>query len=164
MTRDLRWMVAGTGALACAIVGGFYLVIRVSVLRRLQRFETTARLISQGDLERRVPAEGSDTLAWMAREFNAMADSVSGLVGEVRTQRERLETVINSIDDGIVVLDARRNIIAANDAFLLRVQHTREQALGCCCRDLGAVGCNVEDCPTAACLQSGARQGRICEG
>ena len=35
-----------------------------------------------------------------------MADSVTGLVGEVRTQRERLETVINSIDDGIVVLDA----------------------------------------------------------
>ena len=36
-----------------------------------------------------------------------MADSVTGLVGEVRHQRERLETVINSIDDGIVVLDAR---------------------------------------------------------
>ena len=35
-----------------------------------------------------------------------MADSVTGLVGEVRNQRERLETVINSIDDGIVVLDA----------------------------------------------------------
>ncbi len=49
---------------------------------------------------------GSDTISWLAREFNTMADSVTGLVGEVRNQRERLETVINSIDDGIVVLDA----------------------------------------------------------
>ena len=163
MTRDLRWMVAGTGALTFVIVGAIALVIRVSVLRRLQRFETTARLISQGDLERRVPAEGSDTLAWMAKEFNAMADSVSGLVGEVRTQRERLETVINSIDDGIVVLDPERKIIAANDAFLQRASNSREQVLGCCCYELGPGPCNLSDCPTLACLRSGARQVRICE-
>ncbi len=163
MTRDLRWMVAGTGALTFVIVGAIALVIRVSVLRRLKRFETTARLISQGDLERRVPAEGSDTLAWMANEFNAMADSVSGLVGEVRTERERLETVINSIDDGIVVLDAERKIVAANDAFLQRAAVSREQVLGCCCYELGPGPCNLTDCPTLACLRSGGRQVRICE-
>jgi len=163
MTQDLRWMVAGTGALTFVIVGAIAVVIRVSVLRRLQRFETTARLISQGDLERRVPTEGSDTLAWMAREFNAMADSVSGLVGEVRTQREQLETVINSIDDGIVVLDPERKIMAANDAFLRRAGNSREQVLDCCCFTLGPGPCNLSDCPTLACLRSGARQIRIYE-
>ena len=163
MTRDLRWMVAGTGVLTFVIVGAIALVIRVSVLRRLQRFETTARLISQGDLERRVPAEGSDTLAWLGKEFNAMADSVSGLVVEVRSQREQLETVINSIDDGIVVLDAERKIMAANDAFLQRAGNSREQVLGCCCFELGPSPCNLSDCPTLACLRSGARQVRIHE-
>jgi len=163
MTRDLRWMVAGTGVLTFVIVGAIALVIRVSVLRRLQRFETTARLISQGDLERRVPAEGSDTLAWLAKEFNAMADSVSGLVGEVRSQREQLETVINSIDDGIVVLDAERKIMAANDAFLQRAGNSREQILGCCCHELRPVPCTLSDCPTLACLRSGERQVRIHE-
>jgi len=163
MTQDLRWMVAGTGALTFVIVGAIALVIRVSVLRRLQRFETTARLISHGDLARRVPAEGSDTLAWLAKEFNDMADSVSGLVGEVRTQRERLETVINSIDDGIVVLDAERKIMAANDAFLQRASNSREQVLGCCCYELGPRPCDLSDCPTLACLRSGERQVRICE-
>jgi PAS domain S-box-containing protein len=163
MTRDLRWMVAGTGALTFVIVGAIVLMIRVLVLRRLQRFETTARLISEGDLERRVPTEGSDTLAWLEKEFNAMADSVSGLVGEVRQQRERLETVINSIDDGIVVLDAERKIIAANDAFLQRASNSREQVVGCCCFELGPRPCDLSDCPTLACMRSGARQVRICE-
>ncbi len=163
MTRDLRWMVGGTGILTFVIVGAIALVIRVSVLRRLQRFETTARLISQGDLGRRVPAEGSDTLAWLAKEFNAMADSVSGLVGEVRSQREQLETVINSIDDGIVVLDAERKIMAANDAFLQRANNSREQVLGCCCYALEPGPCNLSDCPTLACLRSGTRQVRIHE-
>jgi len=163
MTRDLRWMVAGTGALTFLVAGTILLLIRFSVLRRLNQFETTARLISQGDLQRRVPAEGSDTLAWLGREFNAMADSVVGLVGEVRTQRERLETVINSIDDGIVVLDPERRILAANDAFLQRTGSNRDQVLGCSCLEVGSGPCNVVDCPALACLQSGARQVRICE-
>jgi PAS domain S-box-containing protein len=163
MTADLRRMVAGTGALTLLLVGAIVLVIRLSVLRRLQRFETTARLIAAGDLERRVPAEGADTVAWLAREFNAMADSVTGLVGEVRNQRERLETVINSIDDGIVVLDPDRRIIAANDAFLQRTGNDRQQVLGCSCHQLGQGACKVADCPTLSCLKSGARQVRICE-
>jgi len=163
MTRDLGWLVAGTAGITLLLVGAIAIVIRFVVLKRLQRFETAARQIAAGDLGRRVPAEGSDTLSWLAREFNTMADSVTGLVGEVRTQRERLETVINSIDDGIVVLDPQRNIIAANDAFLRRAEHSREEVLGCSCRNLYSGGCNVADCPTVACLSSGVRQVRICE-
>jgi len=163
ITRDLRWLVAGAGILTLLLVGAIALVFRVFVLRRLQRFETTARQIAAGDLERRVPMEGSDTVAWLAREFNTMADSVTGLVGEVRSQRERLETVINSIDDGIVVLSPERKIIAANDAFLRRAEHSRVQVLGCCCSDVGPGACNLNDCPTQACLASGQRQVRICE-
>jgi len=163
MAHDLGWMVGGTAAITLLLVGAIGVVIRVAVLRRLQRFETAARQIAGGDLEKRVPAGGSDTISWLAREFNTMADSVTGLVGEVRHQRERLETVINSIDDGIVVLDAERHVIATNDAFLERARHSREQVLGCQCRELTPGGCTVEDCPTLACLGSGARQVRLCE-
>ncbi len=107
MNDDLRWMVLGSGGLALLLIAAIAIMVRLFLLRRLQRFETTARLIAKGDLERRVPADGSsDTISWLASEFNTMADSMSGMVGEIRSQRERLETVINSIDDGIVVLDA----------------------------------------------------------
>jgi len=163
MTRDLRWMVAGTAAITLLLLGAIGLVIRVAVLRRLQRFETAARQIAGGDLGQRVPAAGSDTISWLAREFNTMADSVTGLVGEVQTQRERLETVINSIDDGIVVLDSGRKVIAANDSFLDRARHSREEVLGCQCKELTPGGCTVQDCPTLACLANGERQVRLCE-
>src|ERR1035441_4217639 len=142
-TRDLRWLVGSTAAITLLLVGAIGTVIRFAVLRRLQRFEPAARQIAAGDLGRRVPAEGSDTLSWLGREFNAMADSVTGLVGEVRTQRERLETIIKSIDDGIVGLDASRNVIAANDAFLQRVQQSRADVLGRSYRNVAAGGCKV---------------------
>jgi len=126
MNRDLRWLVAGSGGLALLLMGAIAATVQLLLLRRLRRFETTARLIAEGDLDRRVPTGGSDTISWLAREFNTMADSMTGLLGEVRQQRERLETVINSIDDGIVVLDSARRIIAANTAFLRRTGHVRE--------------------------------------
>jgi PAS domain S-box-containing protein len=163
MTRDLRSLVAGTGAITLLLVGAIAIVVRVAVLRRLRRFETAARQIAAGDLARRVPSDGSDTISWLAREFNTMADSVTGLVGEVRTERERLETVINSIDDGIVVLDPNRRVIAANDAFLLRARHSREDVLGCACVKVMPGGCNLNECPTIGCLKSGERQVRLCE-
>ncbi len=163
MSRDLRWLVAGTGMITLLLVGAIAIVIRFAVLRRLQRFETAARQIAAGNLDRRIPSAGSDTISWLAREFNTMADSVTGLVGEVRKERERLETVINSIDDGIVVLDPNRQIIAANDAFLLRARHSREDVLGCACVNVMPGGCNLSECPTLSCLKSGERQIRICE-
>ena len=161
--RDLRWMVAVSGGMTLLLVAAIGGVVRLVVLRRLQRFETAARQIAQGDLTMRVPASGSDIISWLGREFNVMAESVSGLVGQVRAERERLETVINSIDDGIVVLDANRSVVAANQAFLARTGVVRERLLGCSCRRDGAGACTVADCPTLACLQSGTRQVRICE-
>jgi PAS domain S-box-containing protein len=164
MNRDLRWLVGGSGGLALVLITLIAIVVRTFVLRRLQRFETTARQITEGDLDRRIPAEGSDTVSWLAREFNTMADSVTGLVGEVRSERERLETVINSIDDGIVVLDPRRKVVAANDAFLQRSGRVRDQMLGCSCSELPPGACTAAgDCPTITCLGSGQRQVRICE-
>jgi PAS domain S-box-containing protein len=163
MNRDLRWMAAGSGALALLLVAAIGTVFRLVVMRRLHRFETTARLIAGGDLERRVPAEGSDIVAWLAREFNAMADSMSGLLTEVKRQRERLETVINSIDDGIVVLDGDRRVIAANEAFLQRTGRYRSTVLGSSCLDVAHGMCGSADCPTLACLGTGARQVRIHE-
>jgi PAS domain S-box-containing protein len=163
MSRDLGWMVGGAGAMTLLLVGSLALVVQVVVLRRLRRFETVARQIAAGDLNRRLPAGGSDTLAWLAREFNTMADSVTGLAAGVRNERERLETVINSIDDGIVVLDAKRTVIAANEAFLQRAGRGRTELVGHCCRDLPPGTCTLADCPSGACLSSGARQVRICE-
>jgi PAS domain S-box-containing protein len=163
MDQDLRWMTIGTAALTLLLIAGIALVVRFAILRRLQRFETTARLIARGDLNQRVPDEGSDIVSWLAREFNAMADSMSGLLHQVHGQRRRLETVINSIDDGIVVLDPKRNVIAANEAFLRRTGRERERVLGACCRDVGPGACPTNDCPTMSCLCTRERQVRIIE-
>ena len=161
MTRDLGWMLAGSGGLMLLLVGAVALVFRVAVVRRLRRFLSTARRIAAGDLAQRVPVDGRDTVDWLAREFNAMADSMTGLVRELGEQHERLERVINSIDDGIVVLDRDQTVVAANRAFLQRTGRGREQVLGACCHETATAICGVDDCPTLECFRSGSSQVRI---
>lgn len=163
MNRDVRWMAAGSAGIALLLVSAIGGVVRLFVMRRLHDFETAARQIAAGDLGRRVPEEGSDTVAWLAREFNTMADSLSGLLGEVRSQRERLETVMNSIDDGIVVLDSDRKVIAANEAFLRRTGRYRSAVVGSSCLDVVQGACDAGDCPSLGCLKTGGRQVRIHE-
>ena len=156
--HDLGWMVAGTAIVAFVILGGIALILRTMVLRRLQRFETTARQIASGEFDRRVPVTGDDTLSWLASEFNIMADSVTTLLRGAREQREQLEAVINGIDDGIVVLDPSFHVVAANDAFLRRVGQRRDVALGVPCRSLTHDICHMESCPAALCLGAGGPQ------
>ena len=161
LASDLSWMVVGTAVLALVILAGVAIIVRLVVLRRLSRFETTARQIAAGMFDRRVPVTGDDTLSWLAREFNMMADSVTTLLTDVRRQREQLETVINGIDEGIVVLDPTLTVIAANDAFLRRVGRLREDAMGRPCRDVAHDLCPAEGCPARGCLRTGDRQTTI---
>lgn len=156
--RDLRWMTIATGLVALGLLFAIAVIVRVVVLRRLERFETTARAIAGGDLDRRISAEGGDTLSWMARAFNKMADSVMQLGGELREQRERLETVINSVDDGIVVLDPDKRILAVNDAFLARLGKRRGEVLGRVCVEVLGRPCPLEDCPAERCFEHGSRE------
>ena len=81
----------------------------------------------------------------------------------IASERERLETIINSIDDGIVVLDGRRRVIAANDAFIARTGRVRPALVGCACGTPGSDMCGMCDCPAMACLESGEPQVRIAE-
>jgi PAS domain S-box-containing protein len=132
-SHDTRSLVAQTTIMALLLVAAVAMIVRVFVIRR-----------------------------W-AREFNVMADSVTGLLDQVRSQRERLETVINSIDDGIVVLDRERNVVAANDAFIQRTGGSRSDLVGCACQAMAGGLCDGCDCPTVACLESGERQVRIAQ-
>ena len=144
---DVWWFSLGSGAVALVLIGGIAGILRTVVTRRLQRFEETARGIAAGDLSRRVPDSGEDTIGWLAREFNTVADSASQLLGEVQGQQERLERILNSIDDGVVMVDRELHIVAANTAFLSRFGADRRSMVGTTCGLLTHGHCHIESCP-----------------
>ncbi|MBZ0272389.1 PAS domain-containing protein [bacterium] len=159
-------LAAASSAIGLSLLAGTGLVFRRLLVRRLRRFEKTARAIAKGDFSSRVPVvQSDDALTRVETQFNSMADAVAALLGRVREQRADLERVMNSVDDGMVVLDRERTVVAANEAFARRFPIGDATLIGVrCCgdRERGGLGCHDDGfCPTLHCFGAGHVQTAI---
>lgn len=160
--RDLYWFVLGAVFLAVLLLGGMRLLVGSFILKRLGRLSHAARAFAGGDLRMRAAIGGDDVIAVLAGDFDHMAATVSTLIREVKEQEAQLATVMNSLDDGLVVLDRESRVLASNLSFCRRLgthpealrgrrcHHSIEGILPCC----SASG----ECPTARCMATGETQ------
>lgn len=159
LRADRRWMVAATAALGALLLASVGFIMRRLVLVRLGKLGETARSIAAGDLTKRVDVQGDDTITSLAIDFNDMANAVMGLVTEVKARESQLANVMNSVDDGLVVLDLDFRIVASNHAFCRRFGAHPEALYGRRCREaLDAASCceaNHTGCPSARCMETG---------
>ncbi|MFI5395905.1 MAG: sensor histidine kinase [Candidatus Binatia bacterium] len=162
LTGDRRWMVAGTAALGFLLLVSVGLIVRRLILVRLARLGDTARSIAAGNLTTRAEVTGDDTIAELATDFNDMANAALGLITEVKDRESQLMNVMNSVDDGLLVLDQDFRVVAANQAFCRRFGSHPEALHGRHCQE--AMNCALEcetsgaGCPSVRCLTSGEVQ------
>jgi PAS domain S-box-containing protein len=93
-----------------------------------------------------------------------MADATSALIGEVKEREQQMTGVLNSLDDGLIVLDRSFRVVAANRSISRRLCAHSEALKGQNCRDaIGhALPCRDDEvCPTARCLATGKLQRAI---
>ncbi len=144
------------------------------LVRPLVRLREAARQIRNGDYSVRVPTDSADEVGELARSFNHMAEAVDQqtrkLRGaaeelrarqrELRAQHERLDTVIRSLRDGLVVLDADGRPVLANTAAapLLEVLDDHDVRLSSryACQSAAAADCTQcllqPDAAASSCL------------
>jgi diguanylate cyclase (GGDEF)-like protein len=60
---------------------------------------SAARRIGKGDFSRKLPVEGNDEMAGLAREFNAMSDQLEAQIDELRRQRTEIEQSVRRIGE-----------------------------------------------------------------
>jgi len=122
--RTGGWVLRGGGvffAIFGTIAIGCYPLAR-RITRRLEALQDGVEAFGRGELDRRVPVEGSDEVARVAAAFNASADQVSTLVArqrrvlahashELRSPLARLRMAIALLEDGESV-DARMEAAA----------------------------------------------------
>ncbi|MCP5068876.1 MAG: HAMP domain-containing protein [bacterium] len=119
-----------TGLILLLITAGVLFFPVRFLLQPLTKFSEAARRIGKGEFSARVEHESGDEIGDLARAFNIMAGAVDdrtqqlkkaaevlrGREQMIRTERNRLDAVIQNMEDGLFILDADGNVTLANAA------------------------------------------------
>ncbi len=98
-----------------------WLIVRRWILRPIENLLEGTHHISSGDFSFRVPVlprfSKQDELDILARNFNQMAENIEKSIQDIEENKEFLQNLINTIPDGIRVLDENYNIILTNLSY-----------------------------------------------
>lgn len=93
-----------------------------SLLVPIREVTAAARRLAGGDLNARVFLKRGDEIKELAGSFNDMAERISTLVTELSRQKEELNGIVDSIKEGLLVLDKGGKVLYFNDSFARFVQ------------------------------------------
>jgi two-component system phosphate regulon sensor histidine kinase PhoR len=113
--RDaLVWVTAGIVMMGAGALS--YLVAR-STVRPLRDLTEAFRRFSAGEFDVRVLLAKQGRLRELGDDFNEMAFRTRTLVDELRQQREALNAIVGSMQEGLAVVDSSGRLVLANASF-----------------------------------------------
>jgi two-component system sensor histidine kinase ResE len=90
----------------------FFLFYRIT--RPLLQLKKAADLITQGEYGTRVPISSSDELGELAKTFNHMGEEMQESIKALSQEKEHLSSVLRSMTDAVITLNADGDVILAN--------------------------------------------------
>ncbi len=110
-------------ALAGAIATLLGLIVSVSVGRNVKKLKEGSTRLASGDFSGQITVDSRDELGQLATLFNQMSTSLRASYLRLALEKERDETLLESMNEGMVALDDKGNIALINSmaATLLNV-------------------------------------------
>jgi len=113
----MRHIVWGAIAIALAVA----LVVSAAgasmLSRALGRMTDAARRMASGDLDARIRPTGRDEVAELGRAMDTMASSLATTLTRLRTERDLLGVILESMQEGVLVLDQENRMLLVNPAL-----------------------------------------------
>ena len=117
-------LVAGVAVLSAGIA-----FARLAI-RPLEEIVTMTRRVSRGDLSARADEEPHAEFGDVAVAFNEMADELEATFNAIDLERKRLESVVEHLADGIIIIDAQGRVALMNLAAETLLGLTRGASIG----------------------------------
>ncbi len=104
-----------------SILGAFIFTRNLS--KPMSELVHAADLLSKGKFDIRVNIERDDEIGELANSFNIMAKNLDDLFNTIKLKQDELNTIIASLDEGLLVLNAEGKTILYNESLkkLLKV-------------------------------------------
>jgi two-component system phosphate regulon sensor histidine kinase PhoR len=114
----LRHALIWTVVAALAVFALLGLLVNWIWYRPLKRLAGAARRLASGDLDGRIRIRGSTELAQLSQALNEMRAHLAAHIQTITAQRQDLEQVIASLDEGLVAVGPDNRVVMANRAAL----------------------------------------------
>lgn len=107
-------------AVALAVLLGLGLVLSVpeAAVQPLRKLTAAIGYASQGHYRTSIPVESHDEFGTVARAFNQLLvqlqDFRASTTAELITERNRMVSLVDSLDEGLLLIDQHRRILLAN--------------------------------------------------
>ena len=114
---QLHSVLAAAAALAflCALLLSY--ILSNITTRPLRDISAAAARIGKGDLSFRIPVTGRDESAELASVMNDMSARIESNMTRISAERNRLDTILSSMGEGVMVTDNLGTITLANPSF-----------------------------------------------
>lgn len=94
------------------------LIFYRGLLNPIRKLNSAISRLASGDFNTKIYLNNSGELQRLARNFNNMAEQINILFNELSTQKEELNSIILSIQEGLLVLNNEGKIILSNKSFM----------------------------------------------
>ncbi len=103
------------------LIGAFFFSRNFS--RPLNELGAASRKVAQGDFSAKVFLKSRNEIKELADSFNYMTDQINTLFTQLSNQKEELNSIISSINEGLCVIDKDGTISISNESFRKVVQN-----------------------------------------
>lgn len=105
------------------------------ILTPINKISLISEQIGLGNLNLRIPTRSNakylDELDKLGKTFNMMLDNLQNMMFEIQDKENFLQALIDSIPDGIRVIDENYNIIIANKSYYKQTGETQHSCCKC---------------------------------
>ena len=120
--------------LVLIIVGWAVYQVPHAIVKPLTDITEKIRRISQGEYQQKINVDSRSELGELAQAFNVMSIKLQEFeklnIEEVQAQKSRMESIIKSMSDGLIMLDEDKRIILVNESGKQIVDLADDQFLG----------------------------------
>ncbi|GMA43111.1 PAS domain-containing sensor histidine kinase [Tetragenococcus halophilus subsp. halophilus DSM 20339] len=100
-----------------------------SITQPIGEMRQQALRIAKGDYSRKVQVKGNDELGELAATFNQLGERIEETQEAMESERNRLNSVLSHMTDGVVATDRRGKVITINEMALSLLNVERESAV-----------------------------------
>ena len=141
--QEASWKLLLLASAAMFMGGLFTFYIGRRLTDPIMALKEGANRINKGILDQKIDIRTGDELGELARTFNDMAMNLNQKIGDLIASKEQtekaqnyLETLFDSIDDGIFVIDPDHEIVKVNKSSLKMIGLMEEQVRGKKCHEI----------------------------